>query len=123
MSFRQQNQEEKALKEEQRRAAGLLSDRYPQVLTIVIDMTYNRKTITPANMKRTMYFYPDTYAYFQWGCMTSSCEDGGFDLSYVISNMVNEQKETAIGEMPCINRNRDHASISYEINVKYSQDH
>jgi len=115
--------EEKALREEQKQAAGLLSERFPQVLTIVIDMTFNRKSINPAHMKRTMYFYPDTYAYFHWGCMTRSCEDG-FDLSHVISNMVRDHAETRTGEMECANVDRNHASILYEeIKVQYALDH
>lgn len=123
MNYRQHYSEEKALREEQKHAAGLLSERFPQVLAIVIDMTFNRKALNPANMKRTMYFYPDTYAYFHLGCMTRSCEDGGFDLSHVITTMVRDHAETRTGEMECSNADRNHASILYEIKVKYALDH
>jgi hypothetical protein len=123
MFNRQQNREEKALKEEQMQAEGLLSERYPEVLTIIIDMTYNRKPIHPTLMKRTMYYYPNNYAYFHWGCMAKSCTDGGYDLSRIIANMVKEHKETGTGEMDCDNSAREHASISYEISVTYATDH
>lgn len=123
MFNRQRNNEEKALKEEQMQAEGLLSDRYPEVRAIIIDMTYNRKPTNPTLMKRTMYYYPDNYAFFHWGCMIKSCADGGFDLSRVIANMVREHKKTRTGEMDCDNNKREHASISYEINVTYTTNH
>ncbi len=123
MYFRQQNNEKKALKEEQKHAAGLLSERFPQILNIIINMTYSHKAVKPVLMKRTMYFYPDTYAYFHMDCMTKSCEDGGYDLLPVISNMMRDNKETRKGEMVCDNVQREHASISYEINVKYAMGH
>ena len=122
MYYRRQTTEKKALKEEQKHSAGLLSERFPQVLTIVIHMTYSHKAVNPIIMKRTMYFYPDNYAYFHMDCMKRSCEDGGYDLLPVISTMARDHKETGKGEMVCDNVEREHASISYEINVKYAMD-
>lgn len=123
MNYRQNYLEKKALKDEQKLASGLLSERFPQVLSIIIHVTHMQKAANPVLMKRTMYFYPDTCAYFHIECMKKSCEDGGYDLSPVISNMMRDHKETRKGEMVCDNVNGEHSSISYEITAEYAVDH
>jgi hypothetical protein len=57
------------------------------------------------------------------GCMTRSCENGGYNLAPVIANMVREHNESGKGMMICRGENTilspDHASISYKIKVEY----
>ncbi|UCG78305.1 MAG: hypothetical protein JSV21_00245 [Nitrospirota bacterium] len=119
MNYRRNYTEKKALKEEQKIAAGLISEQFPKVHSITIDLTYSSRILTSSNLKRTIYFYPDTYAYFQMGCMTKSCSDGGYDLSPVIQKLIMANQERGRGEMDCANEKREHESMSYEIKIRY----
>src|SRR5512139_2324446 len=64
-------------------AAGLVSDLYPEVSSMVIQMTYFRKGSNPVLMLRTVNVFPTGYAYFNMDCMINGCAGGGFDLSPV----------------------------------------
>ncbi len=115
----------KEIKEKNKLAAGLVSNHYPEVSTIVICMTYYRKAPNPVLMVRTVNFYPTSYAYFKMKCMVKNCVNGGFDLTLVIANMINNHEKSCIGKMSCSGQNdalgSDHASISYEISIQYNK--
>jgi hypothetical protein len=125
MAYRQHDNEKKDLKEKHRRAAGLVSERFPQVSGIVIHLTYNHKAANPVLMERTIYVSPGSYAYFCMECMTRVCENGGYDLTPVIANMIRSRNKSGKGKMVCTGENgdlpRDHASISYEVTVNYKK--
>jgi hypothetical protein len=57
--------------------------------------------------------------------MIKGCDNGGFDLTSVIANQIRHHKTSVKGKMACKGENSDlttdHASISYEINVKYNK--
>ncbi len=113
------------LKKQRRVAAGLVSECFPEVSDIVIHMTYYRKGVNPILMVRTINFWPSLYAYFNMDCMIKGCIDGGFDLTSVISKMIKNHKKSKNGKLLC-NGNidalaSDHASIAYEITVKYNK--
>ncbi len=104
-------------------AAGLLRDRFPKVSGIVIQMTYyhgSHQTL----MERTVNFCPSDYAYFNMACMTRGCENGGFDLSSVIRNLVKKGGKSAKGEICCEGHSPDlgegHASIAYKVSISYA---
>ncbi len=107
------------------RAAGLVSECHPEVSGIVIRMTYYKKAPNPVLMVRTVNFYPSSYAYFKMECMIKNCVNGGFDLTMVIANMINNHKKSVMGTMLCSGQNdvlgSDHASISYEISIQYNK--
>jgi hypothetical protein len=50
----------------QRREAGSVADRFPEVAGIVISMTYNQKGIR--SILRTFNFFPSSYAFFRANC-------------------------------------------------------
>jgi len=125
MAYRQSDIKKKELREQRRTAAGLVSERYPQISDMVINMTYYHKAADPVLMKRTMNVSPENHADFFMECMIRSCENGGFDLTRVISGLIKKRKKSVKGSIDCKGKNgslpRDHASISYEISVKYKR--
>lgn len=106
-------------------AAGLISERFPKVSSIVIHMTYHQKSTNNILMFRTINFAPASYAYFNLKCLTKKCEDGGFELTRVINNMIKKRKTTEKGNTVCSGKNdsltSDHAKISFEISIKYNK--
>lgn len=113
------------LKKQRRYDAGLLSERFPDVSGIVIRMTYYHKAENPVLMERTVNVFPTSYAYFNMECMIKGCEEGGFDLTTLINKHIKQHKKSVKGKMVCNSKNgtlaSDHASISFEINIKYSK--
>ncbi|GAB4420602.1 MAG: hypothetical protein OHK0032_16330 [Thermodesulfovibrionales bacterium] len=113
------------LNRQHRLAAGLLSDRFPEVSGIVIHMTYYQKGINPVLMERTVNIFPTCFAYFNMECMVKDCEGGGFDLSPVIADMVKTHKKVGKGKLVCCGMidalASDHASIAYEIGIRYNK--
>ncbi len=105
--------------------AGLVSERFPGVSGIVIQMFYYRKSSNPAPMIRTVNFFPSSYAYFHMECMMKECVNGGFDLTSVIDTMIKKHRNSETGKMICSGKNDsltgDHARISYEISVQYNK--
>jgi hypothetical protein len=125
MAQRQDYIKKMELKKQARLKAGLLSEKYPNVSGIVLQMTYYHNSENPLLMERTVNVFPSSYAYFLMECMIKTCEEGGFDLSRIIAKTIKQKKKVARGEMACkgkIDRDvKDHASITYEINIKYGR--
>ncbi len=113
------------LKNQQKLKAGLISDRFPKVSTIVIHMTYYHKAENPVLMERTVNFFSSSYAYFNMECMEKDCDNGGFDLTPIIRRQIKNHKNLSKGKMVCCGKSAaltsDHARISYEISIKYSK--
>ena len=113
------------LKKQLKDETGIVSDRFPQVSNIVIQMTYFHDAENPVLMERTVNIFPSSIADFNMKCMIRGCEKGGFDLTKVISGLVKQHKKLARGDMKCMGKvdkhSPNHASISYEINVKYGK--
>jgi hypothetical protein len=105
--------------------AGLVSEIYPKVASMVIRMTYYQNMLNPVLMKRTVNVFPDSYAYFDMLCKIKGCENGGFDLTPIIKKMVKGRKKKGKGELTCKgkgdNVKTEHASVSYEINIKFKK--
>jgi hypothetical protein len=124
MAHRQDYLKKMELKKQARLDAGVISDRYPKVSGIVINMTYYHNAENPVLMQRTVNVFPSSHAYFKMECMSKNCDSGGFDLTTVISKQIKQKKKSVKGKMICKGKNdditSDHASISYEINIKYS---
>ena len=113
------------LKKQERLKAGLLSKKYPNVSGIVLHMTYYNNSENPLLMQRTVNVFPSSYAYFIMECMTKTCEEGGYNLSRIISKHIKLKKKVVRGEMVCKGKidkaPMDHASVSYEINITYGR--
>ncbi|MBS1112984.1 MAG: hypothetical protein H6Q92_747 [Nitrospirae bacterium] len=121
-----QNYLERMERNKQRKLeSGLISERFPEVSDIVVHMTYYQKAVNPVLMSRTINFWPTHHAYFNMDCMKKDCVDGGFDLTSVIINMIKHQKKSAKGKLNChgsvIPPASEHASIDYEITIKYNK--
>jgi len=106
-------------------AAGLVSERFPEVSGMVIQMTYFRKGLNPVLMLRTVNVFPTAYAYFNMDCMITGCIDGGFDLSPVIREMVKKHTRLKKGTLVCSGENdglaSDHARIDYEVTITFNK--
>jgi hypothetical protein len=105
-------------------AAGLISECFPKVSDIIIQMTYYQKAANPVMMNRIVNFWPSQYAYFNMDCMIKGCVDGGFDLTSVIAKMIKNRKKSEKGKLTCNGKSdtlsSDHASVTYQISIKYT---
>ena len=125
MAHRQNYIERTELTKQRKIAAGLLSERFPQVAEIVVHMTYYQKGANPVLMVRIVNFFPSRHAYFHMDCMIKGCTDGGFDLTRVITKMIKNRKRIGRGKLTCNGKGdalaSDHASIDYEVSIKYKK--
>lgn len=101
------------------RAAGLMSERFPGVASIVVTMNY--KGGRTLSLLRTVNFFPKSYAYFRISCLGEGCEQGALDLTWVINRMVRGRDRLAKGELMCENRDPAvrHADVDYGITITY----
>ncbi|MGD0281607.1 MAG: hypothetical protein ABSB95_04520 [Dissulfurispiraceae bacterium] len=124
MSNKQHHSAKAELNRQNKIAAGLVSERFPKVKSIVVNMTYYQKGVNPVLMVRMVNILPTTYAYFNMECMIRDCVNGGFELTPIITRMVKGMKKTLKGKLTCKGKNDglepDHASIEYEIAIKYN---
>jgi hypothetical protein len=110
-------------KTQQRLESGLISEHFPKVSSIVIDVTNSYGERNPITVLRTLNFWPDSYAYFNIECLGKGCLDGGFGLNQVITMMVRSHKDSGEGELVCDGNNlsSDHSHIHYKINIRYNK--
>jgi len=125
MIQRQDHLKKMEVKKQLKLDAGLVSDRFPNVEGMVIQMTYYHNTENPVLMQRTVNVFPSSYAYFNMECMIKGCEGGGFDLTSLIARNIKQNKKSFKGDMVCKGKNDEkpsnHARISYHIAIKYSK--
>jgi len=125
MALKQNYKEKLELKKNSMLAAGLVSERFPDVASIMFRMTYFQKTADPVLMTRTISFFPTNYACFHLECMREECTDGGFDLAPVVAGLVKKNKKSVSGKIVCSGKNEDlrqgHASIAYEVSIQYNK--
>jgi hypothetical protein len=117
-------QHERKLERDERKAeAGLVSERYPRVERIVLNMTYYQGVHIPVLMERTVNFFPTSFAYFRMQCFNNGCESGVFDLEPVIAKLVRKGEKGNRGTMQCSECTHlpkgERGSISYSITVLY----
>ena len=110
----------RAERRQQKIDAGLVAAVFPDVASIVINMTYNQKGIRQS-VPRTVNFFPSSYAFFTIECLNKECVEGGFDFTRIISGMVGNRKATLKGELCCYGGPvADHSDIVYEVAIQYS---
>lgn len=116
---RNQKNEAKLERMQQKKDAGFVAKRFPDVAGIIINMMYNQKGLK--GILRTLYFYPNSYAFFRVDCLSRGCVDGGFDLSQVINTMVRDHRIEGKGTLGCEanDPSATHADISYEVAIQY----
>lgn len=112
----------KAQLKEKRLSAGLVSDRFPQLSSMVIHIKhYDEQMAKPLFMDRIINVFPESYAYFDMACLTEECE-GTFNLLPVISVMVRDHQTLVKGKIECPGNKKfrtGHAHIKYEIKILY----
>ncbi len=125
MAHKQEYLRKMELKKQAQQEAGLVSERFPKVSGIVMHITYYHKSANPILMERMVNFFPASDAYFNMACMIKDCDNGGFDLTSVTAKQIKHHKKLVKGKMVCKGKNEDigsdHASISYEIRIKYGK--
>jgi hypothetical protein len=101
--------------------AGFMAAQFPEVASIVINMTYNQRGILKS-LPRVVNFFPGSYALFRVDCLNKQCADGGFDLTQVITRMVRNRKEASKGDLSCEGDgpSADHSTIAYEVAIQYA---
>jgi hypothetical protein len=106
-------------------ASGRVSERLPDVSSIVFRMTYYQRTAGPVLMTRTVNFVPTDYACFHMDCTREECTNGGFDLAPVVANLVKNRKKSVKGNISCRGKSESlrfgHASIAYEVSIEYNK--
>jgi hypothetical protein len=110
---------------QERQDAGLISQRFPEVSRIVVDMEHNRKGISAIHLLRTLTFFSDSHAYFRVECLNRDCKDctDGFHLDQIIAAMVRSRTSARAGELHCegngITSRR--VNISYKVTIQYNE--
>lgn len=107
-------------RKQQAAAAGLMSDRFPGVSSIVVTMNYGRGT--HAAVLRTLNFYPGSQAFFRISCLSDGCDEGALDLTHSINRMIRGRETSAKGELSCNNRDAAivHPKVEYQVAITYS---
>jgi hypothetical protein len=110
---------------QQRLDAGLISKRFPEVSSIVVDMKHHRKGITAILLLRTLNFSSDCHAYFHVECLNRDCKDctEGFDLDQVVSAMIRSHELSREGELDCEGNGltSGHVNINYKVTIQYNE--
>jgi len=101
--------------------AGLVDAMFPEVTGIVINMTYTQRGIQKS-LPRIVNFFPGSDALFRIDCLCKECVDGGFDLTQVITGMVRNRRERAVGDLSCegSGASDDHSKIDYNVSIQYN---
>jgi hypothetical protein len=105
---------------EQKRAAGSVAKHFPEVASIVMNMTY--KQSGARSILRSFHFTPESYAFFVVNCLRQDCVDGGFDLTQVITTMIRNRKVDTKGTLRCkgTDSSTNHSDIVYEVAIQYA---
>jgi hypothetical protein len=108
-------------KTQQRLESGLISEHFPKVSSIVIDVTNSYGERNPITVLRTLNFWPNSYAYFNIDCLSDRCVDGGYDLNQVITMMIRSHRDSEEGELSCDSSNLSsgHSRINYKVSILY----
>ena len=105
---------------QQRHDAGFVAAHFPEVASIVVSMRYNQRGIK--QFLRTVNFFPSSHAFFRVSCLSKDCIDGGFDLTQIITTMIENRNQTAKGDLSCegTGPSSGHSIIVYEVAIEYS---
>jgi hypothetical protein len=120
LSSNQQKYAAKLVRMQLKIKEGLISDRFPEVSKIVIRMIYSEEN-SKVSMIRTVYFCPTDYAYFNMGCLTKKCVDGGFDLAPKIVHLIKNHMIIGQDKLFCSTISCP-AIVEYDISLYYKND-
>jgi len=116
-SMRSEAREER---KRQMQAAGLVSENFPTVSSIVVTMNYGRGSHSA--VLRTLNFYPESHAYFRISCLGEGCDDGALDLTRPVHRMIKSRETSAKGELSCDKKNAAivHPNVDYQVAITYA---
>ncbi|MDA8170600.1 MAG: hypothetical protein M0033_04205 [Nitrospiraceae bacterium] len=104
--------------------AGLLSEKFPEISSVTIHVIQFYGMTGPVFMERTINMVPGSNIYLlHMPCMGEKCVNGGFDLTSKVEDLVRNNRKSGKGKMLCQVTDASgasHASISYDISIKYS---
>jgi hypothetical protein len=105
---------------QQKRDAGSIETRFPDVASIDMNMTYTQEGTR--SILRTFHFTPGSYAFFMINCLRKDCVGGGFDLTQVIKAMIKSRKVEIKGAITCkgTDSSTNHSDIVYEVAIQYT---
>jgi len=110
---------------QQKHDAGLISKRFPEVSSIVVDMEHRRNGIRTILILRTLNFSSNSDAYFHVECLNRDCKDcaEGFDLEQVVAAMVRSHTSSRGGQLDCDGKGltSSHVNISYKVTIQYNE--
>ncbi len=111
----------RAIRQQRKQDAGFMADQFPGVASIVIKMTYNQTGLLKA-LPRVVNFFPGSYAVFRVDCLNRECDNGGFDLTTVITQMIKAHKKAFKGDLGCegARPSPDHSTIAYKVSIRYA---
>lgn len=100
--------------------AGLLSERFPGVSSIVVTIDYSRGSFS--SIHRTMNFYPGSPAFFKIGSPGEGSDESGLDLTRFIHRMIGSHAKSAKGEFNGAGTDQGvvYPSVGYEVAITYS---
>jgi len=107
---------------QQKRDAGSIETRFPDVASIDMNMTYTQEGTRSIPILRTFHFTPGSYAFFMINCLRKDCVGGGFDLTQVIKAMIKNRKVEIKGAITCkgTDSSTNHSDIVYEVAIQYT---
>ncbi len=108
---------------QERDDAGLISQRFPEVSGIVVDMEHNGKGMGAVHLLRTLNFFSESHAYFRVECLNRDCKDctEGFHLDQVVTQMIRNHVSSEKGELHCEGSGitSRHVDITYKVTIQY----
>ncbi len=101
-------------------AAGLMSDQFPGVASIIVTMDYNRGS--HSSVHRTLNFYPGSPAFFKISSLGEASDDAGLDLTHFIHRMIRSRESSAKGEFSPSHGDSVVVQpvVDYEVAITYS---
>lgn len=110
----------KTKEKQQKIDAGFVSEFFPTVTEISINMLYSQAG-EEKPLSRTVNFFPGSSATFKLNCLCSQCIEGRFDFTEIISEMVRTRETVSKGEISCKSCSAPECSgVAYSVTIKYA---
>jgi hypothetical protein len=107
-----------------------MREELPIVAELVLELRFRDPHGIAKHSAQTHSFAPGAKAFFAIACPSSSCLDGGYDLSGDVARLLAQRGNEASGSMNCLgwqstghaHKDRCMLEMSYRITVRYSDD-